>query len=220
MWSRRGLGALLLAGGLTAACSRLFPARPPPPPPPYPLVPSPKAAAEKALADLKFMTTAQTFAELGFASLAEVATSQLGEPFTIFEIARDAIRHYVHGTPADGLLKLSRQTLYPVTASGLVRSSVSIVKEPGGYRPSLLGGAAVIKALSFYRRHPSGVSDTVVRIPSLNLLFLSRRKNGDLMFVPVFNEPELGLIANEETSAEVVATNMIPLANAASDLPG
>jgi hypothetical protein len=216
MWSRRHLGVLLLAGGLTAACDRLWPGRGPPP---YRLLPTAEAAAAKALADLQFVTNKQNFGELGFASLAEVATSQLGEPLTIFEIARDRIRAYVHGTPVEGLLIRSRETLYPVVVQGVVKSSVSIVQEPGGFRPSMLGGPVVMKALALYRRHDGGVSDVVVRIPSLNLLFLGRRKNGDLRLVPVFDIPEIHLLANQDMPAEQVLDQLVPLARAANDQP-
>ena len=212
MWSRRAFGVSLLAAGLVSGC--VDSTRP------TPLVPTARAAAIQALRDLQGFAVTQDYRAVGFASPDEARRSQLGDPLTISEIGVERLRAYSPGAPVDDLLTPSPQTLYPVTVNGAVKSSVTIVRERDAFRPSAFGGPALIGPLSAYRQYVGGVSDTVVRVPALNLVFLARRRAAGLMLVPVFAEPDIGLPVGRETPAASAAERMSRLVQDYDGLPG
>ena len=168
---------------------------------------------------LQKLVNDQNYRAMGFDSLDEVKQAQLGQPLDVFNIGLDQLKSYQTGANATGLLSKTAETIYPVTVSGQVKSSVTIVQKEGGYHPSSFGNAEIIKSLSRYRRGDLAANDFVVRVPALNMYFLGRKVEDRLFLTPVVEDPRLKLRPGEAVPAEIVLQDLVPLANAYNGEP-
>ncbi len=201
--------ALLLV--FTAGCRHEEQATSPPPP-----ATQPQEAASSAIRTFQQLVTEQNYRSLGFESVAEVRSAALGEPLALYTIGLDQLKAYRQGTDVNSLLSLSADALYPVTANGQVRSSVTVTKVESGYRASSFGNAEVIKALSKYREAATAFA---VRVPALNLYYLGQRVENKLLLTPVADDSRLKLSPGKAVPAEDVVNQLVPIANAYNGLP-
>jgi hypothetical protein len=193
-------------------------------PPAFPVDRSPADAAQRAFHDLQSIADARNYPDLGFKSLSDVQIAKLetADPVDVFLIGVDRLRAFTPASASvEALLAPSQTTFYPVSVMGEVRSSVSVVKEDGGYRPSQLGVARLMQAYAKNRKPGADVEEFLVRTPGVNLDMLGRRRGNDLYFVLLFPRPELGAAVGVETPALQIVQHMVPLAqHIVDDLPG
>lgn len=175
-------------------------------------------AASNALATLQKLVTAENYKGLGFGSADEVKSATLAPPLTLYNIGLDRLKSYQDGQDANALLAVSSETIYPVTAGGQVRSSVTVVKKETGYTTASFGNAEVVKALSRYRgaNAPNGFA---VRIPAFSMYFLGNRVENRLTLTPVFEDTRLPFRIGVAVPAEDVLKALVPLAQAYNGLP-
>ncbi len=175
-------------------------------------------AASNALATLQKLVTEQNYKSLGFSSVDEVKSAALAAPLAMFNIGLDRLKSYQAGQDANALLTASSETIYPVTAGGQVRSSVTVVKKEGGYTTASFGNAEVVKGLSRYRSEnlPNAFA---VRVPALSLYFLGNRIENRLMLTPIAEDSRIPFRVGLAVPAEEVLKAIVPLAQAYNGLP-
>jgi hypothetical protein len=175
-------------------------------------------AASNALATLQKLVTEQNYKALGFTSADEVKRATLAPPLALYNIGLDRLKGYQAGQDANALLTASSETIYPVTAGGQVRSSVTVVKKESGYTTASFGNADIVKGLSRYRgaNTPDGFA---VRIPAFSMYFLGNRVENRLMLTPVSEDSRLPFRVGVAVPAEDVLKAIIPLAQAYNGLP-
>jgi hypothetical protein len=202
------LGAVILLAG----CAQKRGASAPPP------VGDAQQAASNAITTLQKLVTEQNYKTLGFSSVDEVKSAALAAPLPMFNIGLDRLKSYQAGQDANALLTASSETIYPVTAGGQVRSSVTVVKKESGYTTASFGNAEIVKGLSRYRSDnmPNAFA---VRVPALSLYFLGNRIENRLMLTPVTEDSRLPFRVGVAVPAEEVLKAIIPLAQAYNGLP-
>ncbi len=186
---------------------------------PKPPAPQPGQAATDSLGILQRLVTTQNYRAMGFDSADEVKQAQLGQPLALFNVGLDQLKSYHPGDNADRLLTKSSESIYPVTVSGQVKSSVTIVQKDNGYRPSSFGNAPIIKDLSRYRTADKAANDFVVRVPALNMYFLGERTENRLLLTPIIDDPRLKVQPGQPLPAEVIFEQLVPIANSYNGLP-
>jgi hypothetical protein len=175
-------------------------------------------AAANALATLKKLVTGQNYKALGFSSPDEVKSATLASPLPVYNIALDRLKGYRPGQDENALLTASSETIYPVTADGQVRSSVTMVKKETGYTTASFGNAAIVKALSRYRG--ANTPDAfAVRIPAFSMYFLGNRVGNRLTLTPVSEDSRLPFRVGVAVPAGEVLKAIVPLAQAYNGLP-
>jgi hypothetical protein len=199
--------ALLLAAGCARQESQV---KPPPP------ASDPQSAATTALDTFRQLVNAQNYRTLGFESADEVKSATLGAPLPVYNIGLEQLKAFKPETDANSLLASSAETVYPVVAAGQVRSSVTVIKAEGGYKPASFGNAEIVKALSQYR----GEGDSfVVRVPALSLYFIGRRADGKLTLTPIAEDPRIKARPGEALPAGEILGQLVSVANEYNGLP-
>jgi len=178
----------------------------------------PGAAANQSLLQLHKLTTEQHYKVLGFASREEVASATLGEPITVYMVQLDQLQKYKAGNDPNLLLKATNETIFPVIAKGIVRSSIVTVKGKEGWEAKKYGGSNSVKLLAKVRKD---ISDSTrspvssffsVKVPALNLVFIARRAENVLLLTPVFDDPSMGLKSGSTIPATEVFSKLASFA--------
>jgi hypothetical protein len=180
---------------------------------------SQQQAADTALRVLQKLVTSQNFKAMGFDSENEVEQSRLSTPLPVFNVGLDQIKGYDTSKDPNTLLTASSEIVYPVTVGGRVKSSVTIVHKEQGYQPSSFGNAEIIRRLSEYRREENAGNEFIVRVPALNMYFLGRRAENQVLLVPIIEDPRLKLRPGEPLPAQTVLAELTPIARAYNGLP-
>ena len=181
--------------------------------------------AQKALKTFSRLVTKENYKRMGFEDPEEVRTATLGAPLQDFIVRLDKLKEYAPGGRLDELLTATDQVIYPVLVKGQVRSSITVSKTEGSWRAVSFGGPNFIKLISGTLEENTKATRLdssayqVVRIPSVNLLFLGFRLNNELMFVPVTDNDRLKFRAGAGMKAENVFSAILPEARAHDGLP-
>jgi hypothetical protein len=218
MLSRRAFGVLGLALAALGGCLPRTETEPP-----NPVDKTADDAASRALRDLTSFITPSNYSQYGFRSVSELQVAKLDPPIDVYIIGVDQLQAFSPARAAvDSLLVRSQSTLYPVSVMGDVRSSVTVVQDNGGYRPSELGVAQLMQAFHANRRPGPGVQEFLVSTPGLNLEMLGRRRGGALYLVLLFPNPDLGqgLPVGAEIPALTMVEQMVKLAQQTDNQPG
>jgi hypothetical protein len=187
--------------------------------PPKAPVPEAGKAASDAIGVLQKLVTEQNFKSMGFDSLDEVKSAQLGQPMSVSVIGLDKLKSASAGAEASSLLTPSPETIYPVTVGGAVRSSITIIHKPEGYAPASFGNAEIVKSLSRLRQSETGQNEFVLRIPAFNMYFLARRVENQVVAVPIVDDPRLKIKAGEQVPLTRLLEGLRVLANEYNGLP-
>ncbi|MGI8990070.1 MAG: hypothetical protein ACR2I2_10870 [Bryobacteraceae bacterium] len=175
-------------------------------------------AATNALATLRKLVSEQNYKTLGFASPGEVKTAALAPPLTIYNIGLDRLKSYQAGQDVNALLAPSSEIIYPVTADGQIRSSVTVVKKDNGFTTASFGNAEIVKGLS-RNRGANSPDAFAVRIPAFSMYFLGNRVANRLMLTPVSEDSRLPFRMGVAVPAEDVLKAILPLARDYNGLP-
>ncbi|HEU4624295.1 MAG TPA: hypothetical protein VFS52_06005 [Steroidobacteraceae bacterium] len=154
-----------------------------------PAAPEPQQAAGEALVLLKNVVNEQNYRALGFDSVDQARAAVLGRPLAVYELRRDELVDW-NGTDEKALVLRwkSAELVYPAMVGEQVKSTVSVFKEPAGYRPATFGNAQIARSLARYRQ---GTADFIVRVPALGMYFLGRESENEVLLTPVRSSGEL-----------------------------
>jgi hypothetical protein len=173
-------------------------------------------AAQNGLATLRQAVNAGNYAALGFTSPDEVRQATLGEPLQVYLVQFDALRDFTGKTDPETLLVDIRRSLYPVKVGERVATSIFVIGDRAGWRPSELGNAAVAQLVS---RQRHGAGDFVVHVPALKSWFVADRVEGTLMLTPVMDDPRTGLKAGETLPARDIFVRLQRASEGYNGLP-
>jgi len=185
-----------------------------------------KPVALQALETLGLMVNENNFMRMGFKSVQETKTAQLGTPFQEFTIELGQLKTYEPGTNSDQLLDGGHIAYFPVNVQTETRSSIMLVKEKDQWKAVSYGSANLIKLLASNRnrlQRATGLPNSsffVVRIPAMNLYFVGYRMNQQLMLSPILDNTEYKFKSGIPVSGEDAFRTLLPYARAHDGLPG
>ncbi len=188
---------LLIAGGMlfcVVACGRSGPD-------------AAQQAAAQSLESVQALATDETYRRLGFESMDELSNLTLGAPFPVYFIGLDALKSFGEQQNAETLLAESTKKLYPVHARGKVRTSVSLEKKGDQWQTVNFGRPSLVKKLDIVRttlaeKHDRDPADYfLVSIPSIYLMCVGYREDGEIKLAPLAKHEMLGLDTEEPMPA-------------------
>jgi hypothetical protein len=185
-----------------------------------------KPVALRALETLKNIVSENNFMRMGFKSVQETKTAQLGTPFQEFTIELGQLKTYEPGANPEELLDGGHIAYFPVNVQTETRSSIMIVKEKDQWKTVSYGSANLIQLLASTRsrlQRTTGLpisSFFVVRIPAMNLYFVGYRLNQQLMLTPILDNTGYKFKSGTPTSGDEVFRILLPHAKAHDGLPG
>lgn len=192
--------------------------------------------AAAALETFGMLVTEQNCEGLGFSSPDEVQVATLGEPVRVFRIRLDDLQECEERTSflyeelatetfLDELLSGGDQYIYPVMVEGEVRSSLVVEWVNEKWEATQFGGSNLVRVLDGVRQESSEYTGLpasayyLVRVPALNLYFLTNQADEVLFFTPLFDDPDLKFEAGVAMTAVEVLAIIVPLAQEHEDLP-
>jgi hypothetical protein len=161
--------------------------------------------------------------ELGFDSRSQAGDSntKLGDPFLVIILNFKMLKDYDPKVDPTGLFIFLERFIFPVVASGQVKSSVTVELKDStkSWKPVEWGSKGLIRLL-VKARSASGSGDTsfLVWIPQLSRYFLGDIRKSQLLLIPLYDEKDYGFVAGVPKSAvEVfkiiaVEANNLPIA--------
>jgi hypothetical protein len=185
-----------------------------------------KPVALRALETFGNIVNENNFMSMGFKSVQETKTAQLGIPFQEFTIELGKLKTYEPGANPNQLLDGGHIAYFPVNVQTETRSSIMLVKEKDQWKAVSYGSANLIKLLASTRsrlQRATGMpisSFFAVRIPAMNLYFVGYRMDQQLMLTPILDNPEYKLKSGTPISGEDVFRTLLPYAKAHDGLPG
>ncbi len=192
------LHLLFLIAGITNifSCNEIF----------YPHNPNPKSMdpAQEALKLLESLANEQTYKEMGFASLEEVSSAELGAPVSVFTVGYDVIKSYQDNMHPNLLLTDLHEVIYPVLSDGKIRSSIGVMHDGELWEYTEIGRPNFTNAL-FEARNlhvPSTGRNQedffLVNFPALYITLIAHRlQDGSTEMAVVHGSDLIGLKANE-----------------------
>ena len=141
-----------------------------------------QAAAEKALAELRELITAENFRELGLEALEESSRLAPGEPMAVYEIHLNSpakrTAHEVERIPA------ARQVLVPVELDSQTRLGLVLARETSGWKAARFGNSRFTQRVAQVRRQTAAATGlpisafALVSWPRLNAHFVGYQQAG------------------------------------------
>ena len=166
----------------------------------------PQQAASAALGTLGSIVNEQNYRSLGFESLGEVGSAQLGAPIPVYSLSLDQLKNFHAGQDAGGLLNPVVETIYPISVGGSVRTGVTITPSGEGYVASSFGHAEIVRRIARYRMD----QDAAVKIPAFNMYFVAHRSVAQILLTPIADNPRLKVKAGEAAPFETVVEQLRP----------
>jgi hypothetical protein len=158
-------------------------------------------AAQTGLTALQGLVNENNFQGLGFGSVDQVKSAQLGAPLSLYSVRLDALTGYKGDPDASALVQDAHKTIYPVVTGEQVLSSVSVTQRGDGWRATDFGDSALTKALV---AHKQSAGDVVVWVPALKIYFTARGTGSAMMLTPIMDDPRFDLKAGEGMAASNV----------------
>src|SRR4030095_3261623 len=100
---------------------------------------TPEDAGKKGLQDLMKLANDSNIKDLGFGSLDEIRSAQLGNSLKLRTLSYDRLLGYKEGMSSNELFAGGEQLLFPVTVKGSNKSSVVVEKAGDNWKVSSLG---------------------------------------------------------------------------------
>lgn len=149
-------------------------------------------AARRGLMALPSLVTPDNYQAMGFASLDEVRSAELGTAVERRVVGYDALLRMAPGTKLPDLYAAEETVYYPVQVRGAVRSAMAISKQGEVWQISGIGDrqAADLLAEAVALR-AKGMQVSVISVPGLNLDFVGAMEGTRLMLVPIRDYPEV-----------------------------
>ena len=154
---------------------------------------------------------------LGLNAPGEASQADVGSPMADFMIDLTALKNWDGNDPTK-LLRATGQYVYPINVDGETRTSVTIAKVRGEWKPAIFGSPDEAQARSQVRKSvasnaPGGGSPIVqVRVPAFNAVFVAQQTKDQLDFTPLESLPDLGIKAGDTEPAKQVLLKLQPIA--------
>jgi hypothetical protein len=172
-------------------------------------------AAAASLQTLAHLVSAQQ--TLGFQSASEAASASVANPLPMFMVGLQPLRAYRAGDDPRSLLMDEGSFLYPVMASGSVRSSVVVRKVAGGGwkgtqfgRPTLAKSAVEGRTRVAATRGVAKSAVSYVEVPALLVRMLGHEESGVLMLTALLDVPGTDIRAGTTLPAADVFAKLQP----------
>ncbi|MBI5352660.1 MAG: hypothetical protein HZB50_08505 [Chloroflexi bacterium] len=176
----------------------------------------PQAAAEQALTVFQQLVNADNFKAMGFESVEEIKSAQLGQPLTVFRVPLDKLQSFSKDQNPEDLLVDVGRVIYPVTFKEQVRSSIAVEGAGQEWRATDYGSPNLIRALTQFTQSPT---DFIVQVPAFSLYFIAQRSDSGLVLTPIIDDVRFGLKAGEAIPASVIFDILVPFTRDYNGLP-
>jgi hypothetical protein len=167
-----------------------------------------RAPAEKALKQLRALARKENFKSLGFDSLDEVATAELGQALPILIVRLDELRKYKPKDEAYKLLHPLPKVVYGVTVKGDPRCGLEVQKRDGKWESSAIGIAGparqYIQALKKQGEKDKATGFFLIKILALNETYLGYQTDHGVMLVHVRRQADEKEKVKSRPAAEVL----------------
>lgn len=171
-----------------------------------PAAPEPQRAANEALDLLKGVVDEETYRDAGFDSLEQASRAELGTPIEVYVVGLDQLKGWSERDDANALILKNKsvEAVYPVMIGNQVKSTVSIFKTEGGYRPATFGDAEIANALARYRRSDAAF---IVRVPVAGTYFIGQKSDNEVYLTPVY---EMARLPNSPPGRATRSADLLP----------
>jgi hypothetical protein len=163
---------------------------------------------------------------MGFRSQAEVEQARAGFPLPIVLVQLDGLRAYQRGNNVHQLFKNYQQQLVPLSVDSEVRSSITLERRNQRLSAVSYGSPKLVRALTEVRAEAAAQKSIplgkfyVVHVAALRQYFVAYDDvTGKPVFIPVTDDPELGLVTGRPLSAEDALVKLQTVAQRYNDLP-
>jgi hypothetical protein len=166
------------------------------------------APAEKALKQLRDLATKENFKSLGFDSLEEVASAELGTPLPLALVRLDELREYKPKDEAYKLLHPLPKVVYGVVVKGEPRCGLEVQQRDGKWETSALGLAGparqYVQALKKQAEKDQATVFFIIKVPALNETYLGYQTDQGVKLVHVRQQAEEKERVEARPAAEVL----------------
>jgi hypothetical protein len=153
-----------------------------------------RAPAEKALKQLRELATKENFKSLGFDSLEELPSAELGRPLPVLMVRLDELREYKPKGDAYKLLHPIPKVVYGVNVKGEPRCGVEVQKHDGKWEASAIGIAGparqYVQAVKRQAEKDRGTVFFLVKVLALNETYLGYQTDQGVKLVHVRQQAE------------------------------
>ncbi len=173
---------------------------------------SPDDAAKKSLEDLKQLVRDDNFKEMGFSSVDEVKSLQLGTAIDVKEIDFQQLLGYNPEIKAEQMIKSPDKKIYPLTSGGMIKSATTVSKSKDTWIIGSIGDAYLpasflsAKEMVTKQSRDTSMRDaevSMVSVQGLNMDFaVFKNKEGKWIFSPLLDYPEVKLSKSSPVEAE------------------
>jgi len=168
-----------------------------------------RAPAEKALKQLRELATKENFKSLGFDSLEELPSAELGRPLPVLIVRLDELREYKPKGDAYKLLHPIPKVVYGVNVKGEPRCGVEVQKRDGKWEASAIGIAGparqYVQAVKRQAEKDRGTVFFLVKVLALNETYLGYQTDQGVKLVHVRQQAEEKDKVEARPAAEVLA---------------
>ena len=168
-----------------------------------------RAPADKALKQLRDLATKENFKSLGFDSLEEVPSAELGKPLPVLMVRLDELREYKAKDDPYKLLHPLPKVVYGVNVKGDPRCGLEVAKRDDRWEVSALGMAGparqYVQALKKQAEKDQATVFFIIKVPALNETYLGYQTEQGVKLVQVRQQAEEKDKVEARPAADVLA---------------
>jgi hypothetical protein len=168
-----------------------------------------RTPAEKALKQLRELATKENVKSMGFESLEELPSAELGRPLPVLMVRLDELREYKAKSDAYKLLHPIPKVVYGVNVKGEPRCGLEVQKRDGKWEASALGIAGparqYLQALKKQAEKDRATVFFLIKILALNETYLGYQTDQGVKLVHVRQQAEEKDKMEARPAADVLA---------------
>lgn len=145
-------------------------------------------AARKAIQSLPQLITEANYRSMGFRSLDEVKSAQLGTASQRRTVSYDQLLKYQPGASLRSFFAGEEQVVYPVQVGGQARTTLAVSRRGNNWLISSIGDAYLAELFD-----TAGPSFEIISIPGLNMEFAGIAQGEEWTLIPAQDYPQLQL---------------------------
>jgi hypothetical protein len=165
--------------------------------------------AEKALKQLQDLATKENFKSLGFDSLEEMPSAELGQPLPVLIVRLDELREYKEKGDPYKLLHPLPKVVYGVNVKGDPRCGLEVQKRDGQWEVSAVGIAGpareYVQALKKQAEKDKAKVFFIIKVLALNETYLGYQTDQGVKLVQVRQQAEQKEKVEARPAADVLA---------------
>ncbi|HET9963161.1 MAG TPA: hypothetical protein VFQ34_12545 [Nitrospiraceae bacterium] len=157
-------------------------------------------AAQKALAALPQLAQTNTYRGMGFASIEEARSAQLGAAIPRKIVSYVELLKYQPGVPLSRLFTGDEEMVYPFQIGSTTKSTTAVSKKEGAWHIASVGDAYLARVMSAAPEQPQRLH--IISVPGLSLDFAGTPHGEDWELFPAQDYPELDVTRGRPIRAE------------------